>query len=302
MDFPTLIKTYPGEVFALISAAVSTTVAVTSYFWSRIVERLKADVEARKAHIQAADNKIASLREECESKLSEQLANIKPILTPESNFDLKQFLPVNSVKSMERRRYFHEDKFWALDDANVWNYKFITGLEVYDEWFGTNLDINPILGPLKEDSLPLLLGKMHYWHESNKLTVNNHGIVKCLYSFISVQRRIIEDDADAPTKTLFHFLNWLDAFDRADDNISFRIESMSSDSNILYLKGYFTFRNIEIDNKIEPIYYLMREFIAIRAVPNLYIITTGVPNKDRAADAKYFSNLNEWLINFQLST
>jgi hypothetical protein len=139
------------------------------------------------------------------------------------------------------------------------------------------------------------------WRGKEQFAVEDHAFVKRMHPFVIVARsdRVLLANVDAPTKVLFEFLGWLDVFERADDKTTFKVTKMQSASEVLYLRGYFTFYDVKISGKKYDQYYLLREVIFVPTSESLYTITTGIPNSRLTTGLPYLAHITTWLNDFR---
>jgi hypothetical protein len=216
--------------------------------------------------------------------------------------DVSRFKPIPMIEDPTDKTHFQSDYFWAHNDPAVWRYEARSFLNVYQDWFGDKFQRVPALKAKMDASAEALKLPIHLWRGTEHIEVQDHTFLQRMYPFIIVQRlpKPTESNFDMPTKILFEFLQWLDSFERSDDKTSFKVTQMQSASGILYLRGYFTFRDIKINNEKCSAFYLMRELIFVPTEESMYTITTGIPNKVLAKGLPYLGHLTSWLNDFQL--
>jgi hypothetical protein len=332
------IRLHPARV--LLSGAVSVitgTLAVATFAFKLLLDKQKLVVEGFKAQVEdlkiqsetkqtaAAANlkaeqdahaftkqqhsmELSLLNASHEQELEkakdkyERRAQRIDRIVKEDFLDVSKLQPIDIAEG-DDQRFFPDDFFWAHDDPAVWEYEQTTFLKVYHDWFGDNFERIPIIKQKMDQSAEALQSSIHLWRGKEQFAVEEHAFVKRMYPFVIVARsdRVLQANVDAPTKVLFDFLGWLDVFERADVKTTFKVTKMQSASEVLYLRGYFTFRDVRIGGKPNKHkqYYLLREVIFVPTSDSLYTITTGIPNERLAIALPYLSHITTWLNDFR---
>jgi hypothetical protein len=264
-----------------------------------VVEGLKAQVENLKVLSETKQTAASAELEKAKDKYERRAQRIDR-LVKEDFLDVSTLQPIDMAEG-DDQRYFDDDFFWAHDDPAVWEYERTTFSEVYREWFGDKFERIPIIKEQMDRSAESLKSSIHLWRGKEQFAVEDHAFVKRMYPFVIVARtdRVLQANVDAPTKVLFEFLGWLDVFERADEKTTFKVTKMQSASEVLYLRGYFTFHDVKINDKPCKRYYLLREVIFVPTSQSLYTITTGIPNSELATGLPYLAHITTWLNDFR---
>jgi hypothetical protein len=170
---------------------------------------------------------------------------------------------------------------------------------VFEEYFGSSLKDNEILSKAYEIALAVAGQPCLLWKGKRALTVKNDHILKKLFPFIIVRSVTHSPRADMTTDELFNFVAFLRAWDQALPDSRFEIEKMHRTSSKAYLRGYFRFAGLVLQEsdfdepKPYPDYYLMRQIMVVQTNTYTTTITTGLPNHTPETDP-YFPSLRGW--------
>ncbi len=172
-------------------------------------------------------------------------------------------------------------------------------LDVFQEYFGSNLETNSELKEAREILLAAGGERCLLWRGNETITVKNSPILEKMFPFVIVRTVKREPKGDPTTEELINFISFTRSLDKAVANAKFEIVRLHKNPGAAYLRGYFRFDDLVVETdplkpiKTYPEYYLLRQIFAIQTPTHVITITTGLPNEAFAAD-QYYEALKGW--------
>lgn len=285
-----------------VIGAVSITIAVDSYFWSKRLDSIKSE------------NQITIARYE------DRLASIERRIGSNTVFDVTSFLidRTNQSRISSTSRFFSDWEFYASNDESYWIHEFIRkdelSLKVLE---GERSGIGETYSETIRKSKRYLESPLiHVWTAKNppnvfvgpvrlfpyilveRITISDYlakeGIESSSYLGDIVDRFFFESWADME-KQFENYSNILSPKDRSKRLIEkMEILSLEKFGAVFYAQGLITFNMIEVDGVIHDHYFQRSEFLFVSMPNHIFKITAVVFGEDPAPRGESYSRLMEW--------
>lgn len=286
-------------LIGVVVGAISITIAVDSFFWSKSFDLLKA---THQMELDQYEGRLSSIERKINA---ERIIDLKSVVVSRTN---QSRIPASS-------RFFPNWNFYAPKDDSYWVHEVVKEQEVALRSLSPDLGQN-FIDKLRENKTYKDSPLVQLWSVREPHDIH-FGPVRLLQNIvmkrISISDFLLKEKLDASylgDLTDRVFIQSWKALEEQTEELSKllkpivnspmpsikKIEILSAEKygDVFHVEGLITFKNIKVNGILHEHYYQRSEFLFISTSSHIFSIVAVGLGEDPAPRGKYYSKLTEW--------